>query len=139
MTLYLVRSVCFLPLIAAGAFMAHAPSSLPPLARGAAGFSAIALVLHPSTAEARRFGGGRSFGGIGRARSFGARSFSRRSYGRGYGARFSGRRGLGGFGLGMGLGMLGGWGFGGFGLFGLGRMLLFPLVLLFILKMMSRR
>lgn len=114
--------------------MAPAPASLPPLARGAAGLSAAAIALQPSAAEARRFGGSRSFGSFGRSRSF-----SRRSYGRGYGGRLSGRRGRAGFGLGMGLGLLGGWGFGGFGLFGLGRMLLFPLVLLFLLRMMSRR
>ncbi len=140
-TPYLFRSVCYLSAVVAGAFITFASVSLPPIVRGAVGISAItaALVLHPSIAEARRFGGGMSFGGFGRARSFGARSFSRRSYGRGYGQRSAGRRGLGGFGMGMGLAHLGGWGFGGLGLFGLGRMLLFPLILIFILRMMSRR
>ena len=99
------------------------------------------ILVQPLLAEARGFGGGRSFGFRG-SRSFGgfgrSRSFSRRSsFGRGYG-----RRGIGmGLGLGMGLGMLGGMGFGGmgYGLFGLGRMLLFPLIMFFILRMMSRR
>ena len=138
---YLFRPVYCLSVVVAGAFIALAPASFMPVARGAVGASVItaALALSPSIAEARRFGGGRSFGGFGRMRSFGARSFSRRSYGRGYSRGFAGRRGLGGFGMGMGLGMLGGWGFGGLGLFGLGRMLLFPLLLLFILRMMSRR
>ena len=138
---YLFRPVYCLSVVVAGAFIALVPASFTPVARGAVGASAItaALVLSPAIAEARRFGGGRSFGGFGRMRSFGARSFSRQSYGRGYSRGFAGRRGLGGFGMGMGLGMLGGWGFGGLGLFGLGRMLLFPLLLLFILRMMSRR
>ena len=139
--LYLFRPIYCLLVVVAGAFIALAPASFTPIARGAVGVSAVtaALVLSPTIAEARRFGGGRSFGGFGRMRSFGARSFSRRSYGRGYSRGFAGRRGFGGFGMGMGLGMLGGWGFGGLGLFGLGRMLLFPLLLLFILRMMSRR
>ena len=138
---YLFRPVYCLSVVVAGAFIALAPGSLTPIMRGAMGASAITavLVLHPSIAEARRFGGGRSFGGFGRMRSFGARSFSRRSHGRGYSRGFAGRRGFGGFGMGMGLGMLGGWGFGGLGLFGLGRMLLFPLILIFIMRMMSRR
>lgn len=138
---HLFRPVYCLSVVLAGTFIALAPASFAPAVRVAAGATAItaALVLSPSVAEARRFGGGRSFGGFGRMRSFGARSFSRRGLGRGYSRGFAGRRGLGGFGLGMGLGMLGGWGFGGLGLFGLGRMLLFPLILFFILRMMSRR
>ena len=140
-TPFLFRPAYCLSVVVAGAFFALASVSSTHIVRGAVGASAItaALVLQPSIAEARRFGGGRSFGGFGRMRSFGARSFSRRGYGRGYSRGFAGRRGLGGFGMGMGLGMLGGWGFGGMGLFGLGRMLLFPLILFFIMRMMSRR
>ena len=134
-------SVYSLCVIIAGALVALAPVSSAPVVRGAMGASAItaALAIQPAVAEARRFGMGRSFGGFGRMRSFGARSFSRRGYGRGYSRGFAGRRGFGGFGMGMGLGMLGGWGFGGLGLFGLGRMLLFPLILILIMRMMSRR
>lgn len=100
----------------------------------AAGTLAVTTLAFPADAEARRFGGGRSFGfrgsrGFGRSSSFGRRSS--------FGGRSGYRRGFGGFGfpflMGMGLG-----GFGGFG-FGLLRMLFIPLILFFVLRMMSAR
>lgn len=105
-----------------------------PVALATATLAAAALA-YPPDAEARRFGGGRSFGfrgSRGFSRGFGRRTpFSRRSgLGRGYGYR----RGFGGFGLPFFLGM----GLGGFG-FGLMRMLFIPLILFFILRMMSAR
>lgn len=136
----LLRSVCCLPILLTGGIIAPAPAALPPVVRGAVAFSGAfaAAALRPSVAEARRFGGGRSFGGFARSRSFGRRSFPGRSGpARRVGRGFSGRRG---FGLGMGLGLLGGWGFGGgWGFPGLGQMLLLPLILLFVLRIMSRR
>ncbi len=95
---------------------------------------AVSTLALTADAEAARFGGMRSFGFRG-SRGFGRRSaFGRRSgLGRGGGYR----RGFGGFGLpfmmGMGLG-----GFGGFG-FGLLRMLFIPMILFFVLRMMSAR
>jgi uncharacterized membrane protein len=102
-----------------------------------AAVAVTALVL-PADAEARRFGGGRSFGfrgSRGFSRAFGRRAaFGRRS-GSGMGGGY--RRGFGGFGfpflMGMGLG-----GFGGLG-FGLLRMLFIPMILFFVLRMMSAR
>ncbi len=97
---------------------------------------AVSTLALPSDVEARRFGGMRSFGFRG-SRGFGRRSaFGRRSgFGRGGGYR----RGFGGFGMPFLMGMgLGGFGFGGFG-FGLMRMLLMPLILFFVLRMMSAR
>jgi uncharacterized membrane protein len=94
----------------------------------------VSTLALTADAEAARFGGMRSFGFRG-SRGFGRRSaFGRRSgFGRGGGYR----RGFGGFGLpfmmGMGLG-----GFGGFG-FGLMRMLFIPMILFFVLRMMSAR
>ncbi len=114
-----------------------APRLLAPGALAAGAF-AVTTLAFPADAEARRFGGGRSFGfrgSRGFSRGFGKRSsFGRRS---GFGGRSGYRRGFGGFGfpflMGMGLG-----GFGGFG-FGLLRMLFIPLILFFVLRMMSAR
>lgn len=99
---------------------------------------ALSTLALPANAEAARFGGMRSFGfrgSRGFSRGFGRRAaFGRRS---GFGMGGGYRRGFGGFGLpfmmGMGLG-----GFGGFG-FGLMRMLFIPMILFFVLRMMSAR
>ncbi|MEE9274621.1 MAG: hypothetical protein V3V62_04875 [bacterium] len=123
-------------LLLAGALLLPAPAYT--LVRGAALFSAAAAVMlaAPAPAEAARFGGMRGFGFRG-SRGFSRRSFGRSAFGRG--SRRSGFGGLGmGMGLGMGLGMGMGMGYGGFG-FGLGRMLLFPLILLFVLRLMRGR
>ncbi len=129
MTLFLAAALSAL-LMRPNALISHAPL------RGAAALTAAAVgaLVSPPDAEARRFGGGRSFGFRG-SRGF-SRSFSgRSSFGRRSG--FGYRRGFGGFGLpflmGMGLG-----GFGGFG-FGLMQMLFIPLILFFVLRMISAR
>jgi uncharacterized membrane protein len=127
----------FLAVAVLSAMLIRAQSVTPRIfARAAVTASALVVstLAFPADAEARRFGGMRSFGFRG-SRGFGRRSaFGRRSgLGRGGGYR----RGFGGFGLpfmmGMGLG-----GFGGFG-FGLMRMLFIPMILFFVLRMMSAR
>ena len=101
-----------------------------------ASVAAVMILALPSDAEARRFGGGRSLGFRGSRGLFrrsgssfrpgGGRSF----YGRGSGYR---RSYYGGFGVPF-------FGFGmGYGMFGLGRLFLFPLILFFVLRMMSGR
>lgn len=127
-----------LPMALLATMLLRAGSAAPRLlSPGLLGTGAIvtATLALPADAEALRFGGGRSFGfrgsrgfsrGFGRSSSFGRRS----SFGRGYGYR----RGFGGFGFPFFMGM----GLGGFG-FGLMRMLFIPLVLFFVLRMMSAR
>ena len=130
----------FLSVAVLSAMLIRAQSVTPRIfVRAAVTASALAVstLAFPAGVEAARFGGMRSFGfrgsrgfsrGFGRRSSFGRRSGFR---GRGY------RRGFGGFGfpflMGMGLG-----GFGGFG-FGLMRMLFIPMILFFVLRMMSAR
>jgi uncharacterized membrane protein len=114
----------------------NVPISHAPLRVGVAlTAAAVGALVSPPDAEARRFGGGRSFGlrgsrgfsrGFSRKSSFGRRS----TFGRGFGYR----RGFGGFAFPFFMGM----GLGGFG-FGLMRMLFIPLILFFVLRMMSAR
>ncbi|MDA1001161.1 MAG: hypothetical protein O2807_11700 [bacterium] len=88
----------------------------------------LTLAATAQDAAARGFGGGRSFGfrgsrglgGFSRRSSFGRRSGNARSYGRG------------GFGLPFLMGMgLGGFGFGGFG-----GIFIYPILLLFLLRIL---
>jgi len=105
------------------------------LARGGLWFSsAAAALLAPAPAEAARFGGGRTFGFRG-ARGFSRRGFGRSAFGRGYRRPYYRR------GVGLGLPFFYGFplfGFG-YGIFGLLRLFLVPLLLIFILRRMSRR
>jgi len=101
---------------------------------GAALAVPAAILLAPAAAEARRFGGGRSFGfrgsrGLfGRSAGGGGLFRGRSAYGRGYGGY---RRGFG-----MGFPFFFGFPFFGFGLF---RMFLIPLILFFVLRAMRSR
>ena len=97
------------------------------------------LVVIGSVPSVSAFGG---HGGFGRGSSFnsgfgGGHGSSLNSGFGGFGHRGSFNRGFGGFGfpffMGMGLG-----GFGGFG-FGLMRMLFIPMILFFVLRMISAR
>lgn len=124
-----------LPLIMAGALAAPFPAAMRALYRAALiAPPAIVLTLAATKndAEAARFGGMRSFGFRG-SRGFGGfsrrSSFGRRGYTRGY------RRG----GLGFGLPFMMGMGLGGFGFGGFGGLLIYPILMLFLLRFMRRR
>lgn len=132
MTRGLAARSCGTWLLALAAACAGGPTgAVPPGARWAALSAAALAAAWPAEAEARRFGGGRSFGFRG-SRGFGRRSFGGRSgYTRGY---RSARRPYygGGFGFFPFLGF-------GYGLFGLGRLFLMPLILIIILRLMRAR